>query len=58
MTMPKTFQTVFGEAFNRALKSAVAPAEREQAERIERQRRLLHYVQVKHTNILRALADR
>jgi hypothetical protein len=64
MSMPKPFQTVFGEAFSRGLKGAIegaaAPAERDEGRevRLKQQRSLLHFIQIKHANILRALADR
>jgi hypothetical protein len=62
MTTRKNFATLFGEAIGqgakRAIEAAVAPAEREHAERVKRQRSLLHYIQFKHATILRKLADR
>jgi hypothetical protein len=60
MSTPKTFQTVFGEAIGqgakRAIQTAIAPAEREQAERIERQLRLVKDTTRRHTDLLSLLA--
>jgi hypothetical protein len=60
----ENFQTKFGDSFSllregvtRALEQATS-ARNERLERLDQQRRLLHFIQIKHANILRALADR